>query len=165
MKNRFCLAIGTLCTLALLAPVSVPAAAADTQEANVQMGKNIQDAESARIMTVDPAAGGRQPDGGRTQVRQIRTNRRIKMQERQTRPVRKPERKKRSLSPRAIRREESLRESVWAPGSSATKAKLTSGTSGVRTGIPEYKTNLAIAKATRKALRKSRIQSYHASDN
>ena len=56
MKNRFCLAIGTLCTLALLAPVSVPAAAADTQEANVQMGKNIQAAESARIMTVDPAA-------------------------------------------------------------------------------------------------------------
>ena len=56
MKNRFCLAIGTLCTLALLVPVSVPAAAADTQEANVQMGKNIQAAESARIMTVDPAA-------------------------------------------------------------------------------------------------------------
>lgn len=42
-----------------------------------------------------------------------------------------------------------------APGSSATKAKLTSGTSGVRTGIPEYKTNLAIAKETRKALRKA----------
>ena len=41
------------------------------------------------------------------------------------------------------------------PGSSATKAKLTSGTSGVSTGIPEYKTNLAIAKATRKALRKA----------
>lgn len=42
-----------------------------------------------------------------------------------------------------------------APGSSATKAKLTSGTSGVSTGIPEYKTNLAIAKAARKALRKA----------
>lgn len=42
-----------------------------------------------------------------------------------------------------------------APGSSATKAKLTSGTFGVRTGIPEYKTNLAIAKETRKALRKA----------
>ena len=56
MKNRFCLAIGTLCTLALLVPASVPAAAADMQEANVQMGKNIQAAESARIMTVDPAA-------------------------------------------------------------------------------------------------------------
>lgn len=42
-----------------------------------------------------------------------------------------------------------------APGSSATKAKLTSGTTGVSTGIPEYKTNLAIAKATRKALRKA----------
>lgn len=42
-----------------------------------------------------------------------------------------------------------------APGSSSTKAKLTSGTSGVSTGIPEYKTNLAIAKATRKALRKA----------
>lgn len=39
-----------------------------------------------------------------------------------------------------------------APGSSATKAKLTSGTSGVSTHIPEYKTNLAIAKAARKEL-------------
>lgn len=39
-----------------------------------------------------------------------------------------------------------------APGSSQRKAKLTSGTSGVRTHIPEYKTNLAIAKATRKEL-------------
>ncbi|MDO5146889.1 MAG: N-acetylmuramoyl-L-alanine amidase [Eubacteriales bacterium] len=42
-----------------------------------------------------------------------------------------------------------------APGSSATKAKLTSGTSGASTRIPEYKTNLAIAKATRKALKKA----------
>lgn len=42
-----------------------------------------------------------------------------------------------------------------APGSSATKAKLTSGTTGVSTGIPEYKTNLAIAKATKKALKKA----------
>ena len=33
-----------------------------------------------------------------------------------------------------------------APGSSRRKAKLTSGTAGVRTHIPEYKTNLAIAK-------------------
>lgn len=39
-----------------------------------------------------------------------------------------------------------------APGASATKAKLTSGTSGVSTHIPEYKTNLAIAKAARKEL-------------
>lgn len=39
-----------------------------------------------------------------------------------------------------------------APGSSATKAKLTSGTSGVSTHIPEYKTNLAIAKAAKKEL-------------
>ncbi|MCD8020872.1 MAG: N-acetylmuramoyl-L-alanine amidase [Clostridiales bacterium] len=42
-----------------------------------------------------------------------------------------------------------------APGSSATKAKLTSGTTGVSTHIPEYKTNLAIAKATKKALEKA----------
>lgn len=41
-----------------------------------------------------------------------------------------------------------------APGSSARKAKLTSGTSGVSTHIPEYKTNLAIAKALRKELKK-----------
>ena len=39
-----------------------------------------------------------------------------------------------------------------APGSSRRKAKLTSGTAGVRTHIPEYKTNLAIAKATKKEL-------------
>lgn len=39
-----------------------------------------------------------------------------------------------------------------APGSSQTKAKLTSGTTGVSTRIPEYKTNLAIAKAARKEL-------------
>ncbi len=42
----------------------------------------------------------------------------------------------------------------YAPGLSATKAKLTSGTSGVRTHIPEYKTNLAIAKAVQKELTK-----------
>lgn len=42
-----------------------------------------------------------------------------------------------------------------APGSAQTKAKLTWGATGVRTGIPEYKTNLAIAKATRNALRKA----------
>lgn len=41
-----------------------------------------------------------------------------------------------------------------APGNSATKAKLTSGTSGVSTHIPEYKTNLAIAKAAKKELEK-----------
>ena len=41
-----------------------------------------------------------------------------------------------------------------APGSSRRKAKLTSGTEGVRTHIPEYKTNLAIAKATKKELEK-----------
>ncbi len=41
-----------------------------------------------------------------------------------------------------------------APGSSQRKAKLTSGTTGVRTHIPEYKTNLAIAKATKKELEK-----------
>lgn len=41
-----------------------------------------------------------------------------------------------------------------APGSSRRKAKLTSGTAGVRTHITEYKTNLAIAKATKKELKK-----------
>lgn len=41
-----------------------------------------------------------------------------------------------------------------APGSSRRKAKLTSGTAGVRTHIPEYKTNLAIAKAAKKELEK-----------
>ncbi len=39
-----------------------------------------------------------------------------------------------------------------APGSKQKKAKLTSGTTGVATKIPEYKTNLAIAKATKTAL-------------
>lgn len=41
-----------------------------------------------------------------------------------------------------------------APGSKQRKAKLTSGTQGVKTKIPEYKTNLAIAKATQKELQK-----------
>lgn len=41
-----------------------------------------------------------------------------------------------------------------APGSSQRKAKLTSGTQGIKTKIPEYKTNLAIAKATQKELQK-----------
>ena len=43
---------------------------------------------------------------------------------------------------------------ILAPGSSRRKAKLTSGTAGVRTHIPEYKTNLAIAKAAKKELEK-----------
>ena len=42
----------------------------------------------------------------------------------------------------------------YAPKGSGTKAKLTSGTAGVRTHIPEYKTNLAIAKALQKELEK-----------
>lgn len=42
----------------------------------------------------------------------------------------------------------------YAPGKSGRKAKLTSGCDGVRTHIPEYKTNLAIAKATRDELEK-----------
>ncbi len=42
----------------------------------------------------------------------------------------------------------------YAPGSSGKKAKLTSGCEGVKTHIPEYKTNLAIAKAARKELEK-----------
>lgn len=41
-----------------------------------------------------------------------------------------------------------------APGSKQRKAKLTSGTQGVKTKIPEYKTNLAIAKATKTELQK-----------
>lgn len=40
-----------------------------------------------------------------------------------------------------------------APGSKQKKAKLTSGTDGVATHIPEYKTNLAIAKAVQKELK------------
>ena len=42
----------------------------------------------------------------------------------------------------------------YAPKGSGTKAKLTSGTAGVSTHIPEYKTNLAIAKAVQKELKK-----------
>lgn len=42
----------------------------------------------------------------------------------------------------------------YDPGKSGRKAKLTSGCDGVRTHIPEYKTNLAIAKATRDELEK-----------
>lgn len=41
-----------------------------------------------------------------------------------------------------------------APSSAQRKAKLTSGTQGVKTKVPEYKTNLAIAKATQKELKK-----------
>ena len=40
----------------------------------------------------------------------------------------------------------------YAPGRSGRKARLTSGCTGVSTHIPEYKTNLAIAKAVRKEL-------------
>lgn len=46
----------------------------------------------------------------------------------------------------------------YAPRGSGRKAKLTSGCSGVRTHIPEYKTNLAIAKAVRKELEKRGYQ-------
>lgn len=41
-----------------------------------------------------------------------------------------------------------------APGSTQKKAKLTSGAAGVKTKIPEYVTNLAIAKETQKELKK-----------
>ena len=51
------------------------------------------------------------------------------------------------------RRGISSREKL-GPGTSQKKAKLTSGTQGVRTHIPEYKTNLAIAKAVRKELKR-----------
>lgn len=40
----------------------------------------------------------------------------------------------------------------YAPKGSGRKAKLTSGCDGVRTHIPEYKTNLAISKAVQKEL-------------
>lgn len=40
------------------------------------------------------------------------------------------------------------------PGSSVKKAKVTSGTSGTATGIPEYKLNLQVAKKLRKELEK-----------
>ena len=40
----------------------------------------------------------------------------------------------------------------YAPGGSGRKAKLTSGCQGISTHIPEYKTNLAIAKAVQKEL-------------
>lgn len=43
---------------------------------------------------------------------------------------------------------------AMAPGSKKKKAKLASGATGVATHIPEYKTNLAIAKAVRKELEK-----------
>ena len=45
----------------------------------------------------------------------------------------------------------SEREPV-APGSGETKAKVASGTQGVRTGIPEYETNLTISLQLRDAL-------------
>ena len=163
MKNRFCLAIGTLCTLALLAPVSVPAAAADTQEANVQMGKNIQDAESARIMTVDPAAvDGSQT--GRTQVRQIRTKQ-TNQNAGAADPASQKAGKKKTIFIAAGHQERGIssRERL-APGSSATKAKLTSGTSGVRTVFRSIR-QIWRSPKRRESASKSRIQSYHASDN
>lgn len=40
------------------------------------------------------------------------------------------------------------------PGSSVKKAKVTSGTSGAATGIPEYKLNLQVAKKLKKELEK-----------
>ncbi len=40
------------------------------------------------------------------------------------------------------------------PGASAKKAKVSSGTSGVSTGVPEYKLNLAIARKAGKELEK-----------
>ena len=40
------------------------------------------------------------------------------------------------------------------PGSSVRKAKVTSGTSGTATGLPEYKLNLQVAKKLKKELQK-----------
>ena len=114
MKKMFRWAVGGLLILSLLAPVSIPAAAAE----KAQPTENSQ--------TVDASAG------------------------------QSTRKKKKTIFIAAGHQERGIssRERL-APGSSATKAKLTSGTSGVSTGIPEYKTNLAIAKATRKALRKA----------
>ena len=114
MKKMFRWAVGGLLILSLLAPVSIPAAAAE----KAQTTENSQ--------TVDASAG------------------------------QSTRKKKKTIFIAAGHQERGIssRERL-APGSSATKAKLTSGTSGVSTGIPEYKTNLAIAKATRKALRKA----------
>ena len=53
----------------------------------------------------------------------------------------------------------SAQETV-APGSSHTKAKVTTGTSGVATGIPEYVTNLEIAFKLRDALQSQGAEVY-----
>lgn len=123
MKKLCVTAAACLLILSLLAPVSIPAAAAE----------NPQTAESP--------AGAENPQAAKN------TN---------AGQNAKKKKKKKTIFIAAGHQERGIssRERL-APGSSATKAKLTSGTSGVSTGIPEYKTNLAIAKATRKALRKA----------
>lgn len=112
MNKILRMAASGLLILSLLAPVSIPAAAAETQAAEANTGADQSTGKKKKKKKTIFIAAGHQERG-------------ISSRER------------------------------LAPGSSATKAKLTSGTSGVSTGIPEYKTNLAIAKATRKALKKA----------
>ncbi|CVI68390.1 N-acetylmuramoyl-L-alanine amidase LytC precursor [Eubacteriaceae bacterium CHKCI004] len=127
--EKLCMtAVACLLILSLLAPVSIPAAAAEKTQAaeNSQTVESLAGTESQQA--ADVAAGKNT----------------------------KKKKKKKTIFIAAGHQERGIssRERL-APGSSATKAKLTSGTSGVSTGIPEYKTNLAIAKAARKALRKA----------
>ena len=124
--EKLCMtAVACLLILSLLAPVSIPAAAAEKTQA----------AENSQ--TVESLAGTESQ-----QAADVAAGKNTK------------KRKKIFIAAGHQERGISSRERL-APGSSATKAKLTSGTSGVSTGIPEYKTNLAIAKAARKALRKA----------
>lgn len=128
MKKLCMTAVACLLILSLLAPVSIPAAAAEKTQAaeNSQTVESLAGTESQQA--ADVAVGKNT----------------------------KKKKKKKTIFIAAGHQERGIssRERL-APGSSATKAKLTSGTSGVSTGIPEYKTNLAIAKAARKALRKA----------
>lgn len=126
MKKLCMTAVACLLILSLLAPVSIPAAAAEKTQA----------AENSQ--TVESLAGTESQQAADVAV------------------GKNTKKKKKTIFIAAGHQERGIssRERL-APGSSATKAKLTSGTSGVSTGIPEYKTNLAIAKAARKALRKA----------
>lgn len=73
----------------------------------------------------------------------------------QTVDLKKEKRKKRTIFIAAGHQQKGISaKEKMAPGSSQKKAKLTSGTRGVSTRIPEYKTNLAIAKAASSELKK-----------
>lgn len=124
-----------LLILSLLASISVPAAAEDAQSASKAV---------LHASTLNQGASGTSNDTNENDTANTNTDQTDK------------KKKKKTIFIAAGHQERGIssRERL-APGSSSTKAKLTSGTSGVSTGIPEYKTNLAIAKATRKALRKA----------